>query len=787
MKKILTLSIISLLLVSTFAITAPQVKAEMTDPSSTGLYAGSTNPGAVWEYKGGSTWDPISPLIGFDMIEPLGWSVTSITLYEGKLFAVAITHPDIYSSSGRVWRYEGDQRWTPVGILEEQVTFLIVYKGDLYAGTATPARLYKYNPITTSWTKALEYAPWFGFRSAYVWGDWLYLGEWYYDRLARWNGVNFEEFQPYYWGSCIYSFDEYCGNLYAGAYIGRIYRVTYHRSIATSIWGPEPHYRYAWSVKTFKDCLYIGFDANGTRTALLYKYDGTNSPAPIWSYSTTTTNPYEGIISMATDEAYLYIGVGGQAVGYPSYMSGAGAGKIYKSSDGINFEPASGIMGAGIQTLYIEKPLPAKAAEFAKLVIGRDYRTKLYDSVTKGYKGGRFVSPEEIEYLDCSGLVFWSYNKAYGSTKYSYSFMYDGADAQYRNNFGKKISEAELRPGDVLFFDWESDGKKIDHVAMYVGKCKLSSPVLIEWLKYYKKQGVLRTDCADPLIEQLTERVAYALYDEGFEFDVVQASGDAGHSYGIIPDTVKELKAKRGFWGFYRWTGPKVALQVEKTNGTDLIVTDPDGFTITKEVYEISGVLYYIECDVDGDGDLDDIVTVPERKIGDYLITVMPEPTDYPTDTYTLTLFANGITILLAENVLIRDIPVQPYIVRLTETEVIPIIPATVDFDPDVLNLKSIGQWVTVYIELPVGHGYNVNMIDLATIRLDDQVRVETKPIAIGDHDNNGIPDLMVKFGRKAVEKIFWVGDEVEITISGKLTDGRLFEGKDTIRVILPP
>jgi hypothetical protein len=114
----------------------------------------------------------------------------------------------------------------------------------------------------------------------------------------------------------------------------------------------------------------------------------------------------------------------------------------------------------------------------------------------------------------------------------------------------------------------------------------------------------------------------------------------------------------------------------------------------------------------------------------------------------------------------------------------IPIIPGTIDFDPNTLNLKSIGQWVTVYIELPVGHGYGVSMINVESLRLNGQVKAEVEPTEIADFDSDGIPDLMVKFNRKAVQNILATGDKVNITISGKLMDGRLFEGKDTIRVI---
>lgn len=352
MKRILSLVVVAILLLSIFSTITLQIKAEPSE-TSIKLYAGTTNPGIVLEYKGGSNWESIT-----ENPSSLGWSVTSLISYEGALYASTISDPDIYSSFGRVWKYKGSKTWESVseGLEANQVTFLIVYKGELYAGTATPARLYKYNPATSSWSKVLEYAPWFGFRSVYIWGDWLYLGEWYWDRFARWNGITFQEFQPNYWGSCIYSFEEYKGALYAGAYIGRIYKITVEPPVATAIWGPEPNYRYAWTLKSFKGYLYIGFDAGSAGVAPLYRYDGTWF-IQVWSYVTATTNVHEGIISMANDGTYLYVGVGAQAVGYPTYMSGMGTGRVYRTLDGTTYELISGTLGTGVQVLYVP-PLP---------------------------------------------------------------------------------------------------------------------------------------------------------------------------------------------------------------------------------------------------------------------------------------------------------------------------------------------------------------------------------------------------------------------------------------------
>jgi len=112
-----------------------------------------------------------------------------------------------------------------------------------------------------------------------------------------------------------------------------------------------------------------------------------------------------------------------------------------------------------------------------------------------------------------------------------------------------------------------------------------------------------------------------------------------------------------------------------------------------------------------------------------------------------------------------------------------------IDIEPDVLNLKSKGRWITAYIEFP--KGYNVSDINISSILLNGTIPVDmSAPIAVGDYDSDGIPDLMVKFNRTAVcqlilSKGVMLGN-VTLTVSGKLYDGTEFEGCDTIRVRMP-
>ena len=212
----------------------------------------------------------------------------------------------------------------------------------------------------------------------------------------------------------------------------------------------------------------------------------------------------------------------------------------------------------------------------------------------------------------------------------------------------------------------------------------------------------------------------------------------------------------------------------------DMVVTDPDGLMVGKNINQITGASY-TEVDLNGDGDPDPQIIISDRKQGDYFISVFPKPNANPTSTYSLYLSAGGSTLLLADNQPVSDIPEQGYVVRSTETEIIQIVPATIDFDPNTLNLKSKGKFVTTYIELPTG--CDVGEIDITTIELNGAVTALAKPTEVGDHDEDGIPDLMVKFDGAAVQGMLDVGDDVEITVTG-VVDGIDFEGSDYIRVL---
>ncbi len=99
----------------------------------------------------------------------------------------------------------------------------------------------------------------------------------------------------------------------------------------------------------------------------------------------------------------------------------------------------------------------------------------------------------------------------------------------------------------------------------------------------------------------------------------------------------------------------------------------------------------------------------------------------------------------------------------------------SLDIDPDTLNLKSRGGWVTAYLSSENASVYDV---DVSSILLQDTLVPERY-----DYQDD---ILMLKFNRQALIGILEVGNSVEIKLSGKWKDGTDFKAYDYIRVISP-
>lgn len=290
--------------------------------------------------------------------------------------------------------------------------------------------------------------------------------------------------------------------------------------------------------------------------------------------------------------------------------------------------------------------LGEQAAANAKKVVGGEYLW--------GGKGWNWVAPKEyvseqrilndgyyyykaatksIEWgkgLDCSGLVYWSYDRASGSTKYpGYPIFEEGAQGQHDYNT-TPISKSELRPGDLLFFSNSATGTAITHVAMYVGGSDSNS-------------------------------------------DIVEAASSSGE---IVYSNLDQRSSDSRFRSYGRVKLSQPQLIVQSHSPVTLIVTDPDGFTVDSDTYVstdeeyirgIPGVLYYT---TDEQGN--DIVYAPVLKPGIYTIKVNPKPDANPNDVFSLDVLGAARLVNLAQDTLISDIPPGGYRITASEFEINP-------------------------------------------------------------------------------------------------------------------
>ena len=133
----------------------------------------------------------------------------------------------------------------------------------------------------------------------------------------------------------------------------------------------------------------------------------------------------------------------------------------------------------------------------------------------------------------------------------------------------------------------------------------------------------------------------------------------------------------------------------------------------------------------------------------------------------------------------ISDLRVRAQAAKQVYADLFPALPpplsVDVDVQPNVVNLAGASPWLTAYLE-PIG--FDVHNIVPATVTLAD-VPADTKRAVIGDHDNDGQLDLMLKFSRTALRPHLFPGVN-ELRAHGLLVNGQEFSGADQVRVTLP-
>jgi len=94
---------------------------------------------------------------------------------------------------------------------------------------------------------------------------------------------------------------------------------------------------------------------------------------------------------------------------------------------------------------------------------------------------------------------------------------------------------------------------------------------------------------------------------------------------------------------------------------------------------------------------------------------------------------------------------------------------------PRTINLSNKGKWITCYIWPP--EDYDVADIDPNTVLLQDEIKAEQ--LSVNEQQQVAI----ARFSREQVQAILSIG-QVELSITGLLTDETAFEATDVIRVI---
>jgi len=441
---------------------------------------------------------------------------------------------------------------------------------------------------------------------------------------------------------------------------------------------------------------------------------------------------------------------------YHPTLNPSGTGN--RVSDNVNFIPWLGYDPENNQ------PLSFKAASLAKQVVnhqeaylkagkGWDYNLKEFVDSTNLLAGYNYKKNTTGIGVDCSGLVMWTYDRSFDKNKPASDNFVNAltANEQYIHNT-TPVAEPDLRPGDVMFFDFDStDGPNhIDHVAMYVG--------------------------------------------ESSGYDVVSAVDPA---LGIAPRSKDLLKNVPGFVDFKKVTpADPLAMEITSHSPVDLIVTDPDGFTIgpdtiipseTEYLREIPDVLYYSEMEQGPDGNPIDRVYSYTPKTGDYKIQVIPDPDAPANATYSLDFTKGNQTVTLSQDVPISQIPQQGYGVTVVDSQTInTFIPVSIDIKPgsfpNSINLGSNGVVPVAIFGLST---FDVKQIDFVTIKLGSAlIKLKgngQRAVNYSDVNKDGFTDVTVNISTEALQ--LTTGD-IKTNLEGRLKDGTIIKGSDSIRIV---
>ena len=201
-------------------------------------------------------------------------------------------------------------------------------------------------------------------------------------------------------------------------------------------------------------------------------------------------------------------------------------------------------------------------------------------------------------------------------------------------------------------------------------------------------------------------------------------------------------------------------------------------FTPREVLREVANVLYYNDADQ---------VFSPVLKTGPYLVQAFPKPGTQPTDTFSLTATAAGITLTLAKDVRLVDIPPLGYGMISTGNTITSFIPIAIDIKPgsstNPINPASSG---TTPIAILSNASFDApSLVDTSSVTFGRTGTEQSLAFCDSrgkDVNGDGLLDLVCHFYTQKTG--FKAGDTVGM-LQGRTTSGQLIRGTDSV-VIVP-
>ncbi len=165
-----------------------------------------------------------------------------------------------------------------------------------------------------------------------------------------------------------------------------------------------------------------------------------------------------------------------------------------------------------------------------------------------------------------------------------------------------------------------------------------------------------------------SELVWASYWNQGVDLAVRGGMGPSFSTIAVSPDylysddDVQEVASHHEFCPGHEELG----MSVRADCPVDLALEDPEGREFSPDTWEIEGT-YYLQTDVDGNGEVEDVIALPSRMLGDYRVKVTPEEGASNADTFSLQASIKGTVYELAEDMRIADIPAEGFLISAPE------------------------------------------------------------------------------------------------------------------------